>query len=104
MRPVCQNTRSIHKYDYRCLVEMAVRTISSYFPGLNISAVGHLAGLLRVILVLVHDEGETRSRPRHPNLSERSEFAESLLEVPFGGLNRRHAMDSKPSRSQAGAK
>jgi len=55
-------------------------------PGLNISAVGHLAGLLRVILVLVHNEGEAGSRPRHPDLSEGSELAKGLLEVPFGGL------------------
>ena len=80
---------------------MAVRTISSYFPGLNISAVGHLAGFLRVVLVLIHNEGEARSRPRHPNLSERSELAKGLLEVPFGGLNQKHAMGSKASGSRA---
>ena len=56
-------------------------------PGLNVCAVGHLAGLLRVVLVLVHDEREAGRRPRHPDLAERPELAEGLLEVPLRGLN-----------------
>ena len=57
-------------------------------PALNVGAVGHLAGLLRVVLVLVHHESEAGRRPRHPDLAERPELAEGLLEVAFGRLNR----------------
>merc|ERR1719412_3276229 len=55
-------------------------------PALDVGAVGHLAGLLRVVFVLVHHEGEAGRRPRHPDLAERPELAEGLLEVAFGRL------------------
>ena len=57
-------------------------------PALDVGAVGHLAGLLRVVFVLVHHEGEAGRRPRHPDLAERPELAEGLLEVAFGRLKR----------------
>ena len=63
--------------------------IAKQVPGLNVGAVGHLAGLLRIVLVLVHNEREAGCRPRHPDLAEGAELAESLLEVPFRGLNKR---------------
>ena len=62
-------------------------------PGLNVGAVGHLAGLLRVVFVLVHDEREAGRRPRHPDLAKGTELAEGLLEVAFGRLNREDAID-----------
>ena len=62
-------------------------------PALNVGAVGHLAGLLCVVFVLVHHKGEAGRRPRHPDLAERPELAEGLLEVAFGRLNREDAID-----------
>ena len=67
-------------------------------PGLNVGAVGHLAGLLRVVFVLVHDEREAGRRPRHPDLAERAELAEGLLEVPFRGLDTIDLLQAKDTR------
>ena len=44
------------------------------------------ARLISVILVLEHDEGEAGNTPGHPNLLQRPELGEHVLNVPLGGV------------------